>query len=269
MDLVGNLPAQGSSFGQLPLTPAAGMPMPNPLPCPACGSNSNGAFCANCGTALRSRWCAGCGAQLAHGARFCATCGEAVPAGAPPRGGFRNRAWLVAGVAVLAVILAMVWGRSSPAPVAATVGTAGDPTLVDLASMTPRERFDRLYDRVMRAAENGDDATAMQFAPMALSAYAMLDDIDADARYHAAMIRLHTGDPTGAAALADTIRAELPTHLFSFVIHATLAKQQGDQARYAEERGGFMRNHDAEMAAGREEYGMHRFILDQMLQDQR
>ena len=145
----------------------------------------------------------------------------------------------------------------------------GDPTAIDLASMTPRERFDRLYDRVMRAAESGDQGTVDQFSPMALAAYTQLDAVDADARYHAAMIRMHTGDPAGAAALADTIRSESASHLFSYVIHATLARQRGDSARMRAERTGFLQHYDAELAAQRPEYQQHRFILDQMQTDAR
>jgi hypothetical protein len=177
-------------------------------------------------------------------------------------------AWVVAGLAVLVAVLVLVW-RATPAPSAPTTGGLGDPAAIDLASMTPRERFDRLYDRVMRAAEQGDEATVGQFAPMALAAYDQLTARDVDARYHAAMIRMHTSDPVGAAALADTIRAESPSHLFSFVIHATLARQRNDSVRQREEEAGFLAVYDAELAAGREEYQQHRFILDQMLEQAR
>ena len=40
---------------------------------------------------------------------------------------------------------------------------------------------------------------------MALGAYAQLDTFDADARYHAAVLHLQSGDVAGAHALADTI----------------------------------------------------------------
>jgi hypothetical protein len=174
-------------------------------------------------------------------------------------------AYLLVGVAVIAVVLALVWSGATPAPTPAAGGAGpGDPTAIDLTTMTPRERFDRLYDRVMRAAESGDEATVTQFSPMALAAYDQLDAIDTDARYHAAMIRMHTGDPEGAAALADTIRTATPTHLFSFVIHATLARQRGDQARLRLEHAGFLEHYDAELAAQRPEYGQHQFILDQV-----
>lgn len=244
-------------------------------PCPSCGTANTGAFCSQCGTAIGSRRCGTCSAALSAGARFCGQCGAAAGgAGGGQAGvaGSRQTLWayLLVGVAVVGVVLALVWSNASPPPAAAPAATgAGDPTAIDLASMTPRERFDRLYDRVMRAAESGDEATVGQFSPMALDAYTQLDSRDADARYHAAMIRMHTSDPAGAAALADTIRVESPTHLFSYVIHATLARQRGDAATERRERDDFMRLYDAELAAQRPEYAQHKFILDQMVEQAR
>ena len=45
----------------------------------------------------------------------------------------------------------------------------------------------------MAAAQSGDEPTVSRFTPMALMAYAQLDTIDADARYHAALLEVHTG----------------------------------------------------------------------------
>lgn len=264
-----------------------------PTPCPACGVAGVGAFCTACGAARAERFCAACGAAIPVGGRFCAACGAAAAAraagpgagasaGAPPAasGPAPLSGWLVMGLGVVLVgaVLALVWprgprptapGGTAPAGVPTTGG--GDPSAIDLSTMTPREQFDRLYNRVMRAAEAGDDQTVTQFAPMALGAYAQLlpGDVDADARYHAAMIRLHTDDLAGAAALADTIRAEVPSHLFSYVIHGTLARQRGDAARLAEEQRGFLGHYDAEMAAGRDEYGHHDFIITQFVGEAR
>jgi hypothetical protein len=244
---------------------------PAPRPCPSCGTLTNAAFCSQCGAAVGSRRCGSCGTAISDGARFCGQCGTAA-GGAARAGSSSNRAttlaYLGTGIAVLAVVLALVWSNATPTDSPVSTGT-GDPTAIDLASMTPRERFDRLYDRVMRAAESGDQSTVDQFSPMALSAYTQLDAFDADARYHAAMIRMHTGDPAGAAALADTIRTEASSHLFSYVIHATLARQRGDSARMLSERTEFLRHYDAELAALRPEYQQHQFILDQMQADAR
>lgn len=242
-------------------------------PCPSCGTATTGAFCAQCGAAVGPRRCPSCGTAVAPTARFCGQCGAAVSGIANGSVGKTNRsttwAYLGIGVTLMAVVLTLVWRSASPPPASPTPTSAGDPTAIDLSAMTPRERFDRLYDRVMRAAENGDEATVTQFSPMALAAYSQLDAIDTDARYHAAMIRMHTSDPDGATALADTIRLEAPTHLFSYVIFATLARQRGDQARLTAEYQGFMQRYDAELAAQRPEYAQHKFILDQMVEQAR
>lgn len=253
--------------------------------CSACGQTTTGAFCTGCGAALDSRWCTACGGAIPAGGRFCSSCGTAAAlraptgsapsAGAPaPRAAAPGWLFLAIGVVALVAVLALVWPRgpaaSPPQTAGAPVG-GGGAAAIDLSTMTPREQFDRLYDRVMRAAENGDDATVTQFSPMALGAYAQLlpGDIDADARYHAAMIRMHTDDLAGAAALADTIRAEAPDHLFSYVIHGTLARQRGDQARLQTEQAEFLERYATEMAAERPEYGLHTFILDQFVGEAR
>ena len=253
--------------------------------CTACGHTTSGAFCTGCGAALDSRWCPACGAAIPSGGRFCSSCGAAAAVRAPGAGASATATaparpaapgWLflaIGGLALVAV-LALVWPRgpaaSPPQTAGAPVG-GGGAAAIDLSTMTPREQFDRLYDRVMRAAENGDDATVTQFSPMALGAYAQLlpGDIDADARYHAAMIRMHTDDLAGAAALADTIRAEAPDHLFSYVIHGTLARQRGDQARLKTEQAEFLKRYATELAAERPEYGLHTFILDQFVGEAR
>ena len=88
----------------------------------------------------------------------------------------------------------------APRPVRPAPGAAGPAP--DISRMTPRERFDRLFNRVMQAAEQGDTAQVERFTPMALGAYAQLDSVNADARYHAAVLRLQVGDLAGALALA-------------------------------------------------------------------
>jgi len=253
--------------------------------CSACGHTTTGAFCTGCGAGLDSRWCTACGGAIPAGGRFCSSCGAAAAVRAPggaatragaaaPRAAAPGWLFLAIGVVALVAVLALVWPRgpaASPPQTADAPGGGGGAAAIDLSTMTPREQFDRLYDRVMRAAENGDDGTVTQFSPMALAAYAQLlpGDVDADARYHAAMIRMHTDDLAGAAALADTIRAEAPDHLFSYVIHGTLARQRGDQPRLKTEQAEFLKRYTAEMAAERPEYGLHTFILDQFVGEAR
>jgi hypothetical protein len=129
--------------------------------------------------------------------------------------------------------------------------------------MSPRERFDRLYNRIMTAAESGDEATVTRFTPMALMAYAQLPDLDADARYHAALLKVHTGDVAGALALSDTILATNPGHLFGYVVRGTVARWQKDDKALAAAYAGFLDHYEAEMKAGRPEYGEHTRALDE------
>jgi hypothetical protein len=128
--------------------------------------------------------------------------------------------------------------------------------------MSPRERFNRLYNRIMTAAQAGDQTTAERFMPMALMAYAQLDTVDADARYHAALLRAHTGDMETSRALADTILAQNPGHLFGYVIRGTVARFRKDDKELNAAYSGYLKRYDEELRAGRQEYGEHRTALE-------
>jgi len=253
----------------------------SPSPCPACGTPATGNFCSACGASLVARTCTGCRADLSPQARFCHRCGLPAGAGAaqPARAALPARertAWLVAGVlclALLAAIVLRVW--RPPAPVAPDMASAGAPGAQELGSqgaipagpapdisrMTPRERFDRLFNRIMQAAEAGDSAQVVRFTPMALGAYAQLDSVDADARYHGAVLRLQVGDVAGALALADTILARTPGHLFGYLVRGAAADIQGDSAAGRRARRDFLAHYDAEMRADRAEYREHAGVV--------
>lgn len=250
-----------------------------PQSCPSCGKSASGRFCPSCGTAMAGRPCGSCGASLAPGARFCASCGAAsgavgaaaVTGGAPARSSLLPFA--LAGVAVVVALVVLLIPKEPAAVAAINAPFAFTPTSTEapplLDGLSSRDRFDTLYNRVMRASERGDEGTALQYAPQALQAYAALELVDADARYHAAMIRLHTGDQAGAAALADTISQVEPTHLFGFVLRGTVARWEGNAGVLAEQLAAFLRHYDAEMALGRIEYGHHGFILNQFVGEAR
>jgi hypothetical protein len=133
----------------------------------------------------------------------------------------------------------------------------------DISTMTPRERFDRLFNRIMQAAERGDSLQVRRFIPMALGAYQQLDNRDVDARYHAAVLHLEVGDFAPAYALADTILQQSPHHLFGYLIRGTAARFQDDATARARAERDFLTNYRAEMAANRVEYLEHRPALDE------
>lgn len=238
-------------------------------PCPACGAAASGRYCAQCGASLtaEARPCPRCGHAIEVATRFCGRCGASVSAGSVRPSGFRaSTGWLVAagaGALALGVLLVVLIGRESraaapPAEIGpAGVGVGSEGTPPDISAMSPRERFDRLYNRVMRAAESGDDATAAQFTPMALLAYSQLGATDPDARYHVAMLLMHTGQTSAAAAVADSVRRETPGHLFGFLLQGTLARWSKDSVALAKAYRGFLGRYDVELATDKPEYKEH------------
>ena len=257
-----------------------------PTVCPACGTAAAGKYCSACGASLVARVCAGCRADLSLQARFCHRCGRpAGPGAAPgsrgplPRGPLPARertAWLVAGLLCVSLLAGIAFKvvRDAPAPATPEManpgavsgreaaGPAPAGAAPDISRMTPHERFDRLFNRVMQAAEQGDTAQVERFTPMALGAYAQLDSADTDARYHAAVLRLQVGDVPGAMALADTILARNPGHLFGYVVRGTAAGFQGDTAAARRAARDFLSHYSADMRANRVEYREHRPALD-------
>jgi hypothetical protein len=232
--------------------------------CPSCGESTSGKFCSNCGTALQ---CSTCGAPLSPGSRFCSSCGRAAAEATVTMSG--RTPWIIAGVSLaglLAAVLVMVARQSSGVPTGGVLARASasqntEPA-PDISNMTPRERFNRLYNRVMQAAQSGDEATVSRFTPMALAAYAQLDTIDSDARYHAALLKVHTGNVAEARALADTILAADPGHLFGYVVRGTVARFQKNEKELSRAYSGFLKRYEPEMKLNRPEYSEHQTSLN-------
>ena len=244
--------------------------------CPACGTPASGNFCSGCGASLAARVCSACQARLSPQARFCHRCGHAAPVSPPPpsptrREGRERTAWLVAGglcvLLVGAIVLKVVSGLSAAAvPDMANTGAGGAGPAgqaPDISRMTPRERFDRLFNRIMQAAEQRDTVQVERFLPMALGAYSQLDSPDVDARYHAAVLHLQGGDAPSALALADTILAAVPTHLFGYIVRGEAAALAHDAAGGAKARRDFLAHYEAEMKANRGEYLEHQLAIEE------
>ena len=240
-----------------------------PSICPSCGTAASGAFCSQCGAAVAAQ-CRRCEAALPPAARFCPKCGALAARTATFRPGAVAIASAIA-VAVLAALGVARWrGEAPSAPPAdapaATPGAAAPPAgeaapPPDISRMTPQERFDRLYQRVMTATRTGDAATSQRFMPMALAAFEMLDSASADTRYHAAMLRLHSGDAAGARALGDSIVRNDSTNLLGYVLLGTVARFQRDSSTLKRISAAFMRRYDQEIARDRPEYTEHRTAI--------
>ena len=204
--------------------------------CPACGNAASGKFCSNCGAALGAMRCPECNATLEAGDRFCHRCGATVGAGAPTAARVERSGspmpWVVAGIAIAALAI-LVAVRNYGRPDSASAGAAplgGGIARTDISSMTPRERAERLFDRVMSYAERGVMDSVQFFAPMAISAYEMVQPMDPDARYDLGRIAEVAGAQAIARAQADTILKENPNHLLGLALASSAARMSDDIA---------------------------------------
>lgn len=260
--------------------------------CPVCGASATGRFCSACGGSLPGRVsCSACGNEIPGGGRFCNQCGaaaspgavasaeaEAPVASAEPRKASSTLPWTIAGLAVLALVIALIFPRTGArqaaqgAPMAAgapgqqTPAGAGfgDPSAVDISSMTPLERANSLFNRVMQNVSSGDSAQVEFFLPMALAAYGDVPDLDADGHYHVAVLQLADGNPNAARESADSILATADTHLFGLF---TAAQAEAALGNTAEARGfyeRFMQAFEAESTLARREYSEHSAVIPLM-----
>lgn len=230
------------------------------MTCPRCGNkDAKGKFCSNCGGSLGGTSCARCGSALAPGAKFCNACGQAV--GRPASGIPSWLPWTVGGVMAAGLLIAAIAIQRGPdAPAAPAAAPASGVT--DIASMSPRERANRLFDRVMRAQEAGDTAQVRFFVQMAIQSHEMMGPLDADARYHLGLLHLANADPAAARAQGDSILADVPTHLYGFVLRSEAARAAGDAAAARQADAAFLRHYAAEAAENRVEYQEHPGLIE-------
>lgn len=250
-------------------------PTTAPTTCPSCAAPASGRFCANCGATLAGALCASCRAPLTPGAKFCHRCGA--EAGAPTtqttapqeHSGFNaGLPWAVAGIALLALIALVAGQRFGRQPAAAPAAEAASlppddsngaqPVRApDISSLSPRERADRLYDRIMRLDSEGKRDSAAFFAQMGISAYMMLPKQDADSRYDMGRIAEVAGAAPVAEAQADTILAQDSTHLLGLILAISTARDAGDSATAQQLQRRLVAAQSAELAKNLPEYQRH------------
>jgi len=240
--------------------------------CASCGSELAGKFCSNCGTPAPGAECRACGAPLTPGARFCHRCGT--PAGAEAftsqRGFSSALPWGLAAIALVALIALVAgqrFGRSNTPeaaaqangmpPAAPFASGAGGGNPPDISNMSPAEAASRLYDRVMGAHERGKADTVALFAPMAITAYEMLGNLNLDQRYDLGRIAAVAGDENMARAQADTILAQHPNHLLGLILAGNAARMRKDTAAVRTYHDKLVASVSAERAKQLPEYTAH------------
>lgn len=212
--------------------------------------------------------CHACGASLSPGARFCHKCGANTNPTSASTGWKAGLPWGIAGLAVgaLLVVVLMRGGGSAAATGGAPVGAApfagGGPSAIDISQMSPEERAQRLFDRVMRLQEEGKQDSVQFFLPMAIGTYQQLPAMTLDSHFDIGLLQLVGGDAAAALSEADTIRQQAPTHLFIFILRARAAQAKNDTRAATQAYQDFLKNETAERARKRPEYDEHARILD-------
>lgn len=254
--------------------------------CAVCSTPGSGRFCSNCGAPLQSASCAGCGAELSPGARFCHNCGRTIansPASgvASPvkRGGVASSLpWIVAAIA-LVTLLAFFAGNAFNSkrgstldapqnalpqaglddriPMGAVAPEGGTVRGPDISQLSPQERADRLFNRVMLLGSQGKTDSVLFFAPMAINAYQMLGPLNADQRYDLGRIAEVAGALPLARAQADTILRENPRHLLGLLLGAKVATLTNDASARKSFESRLLSAYEAETAKRLPEYERH------------
>jgi ribosomal protein L40E len=282
-------------------------PSTSEVVCAACSTRGTGRFCSSCGASLESAVCAGCNASLSPGARFCHNCGLATAAlpeslntsspaiASAPRpapSAASSLPWIVAAIA-LVTLLAFLAGNAfnsrrgstldAPQNALPQEGLDGRPPAADggpadggstgairgpdISQLSPQERADRLFNRVMLLSSEGKSDSVLFFAPMAISAYQMLAPMNADQRYDLGRIAEVAGALPLARAQADTILAQNPTHLLGLTLAsriASLEKRTSDQNAYDSK---LVAASQSELAKKLPEYQRHQADITSALAD--
>jgi hypothetical protein len=178
--------------------------------------------------------------------------------------------WGLAGIALVALVALVAgqhFGRSpddaaasapaGPTETAPFAGATGNSQAPDISSLTPADAALRLYNRVMGAHERGRADSVQIFAPMAITAYQMLGNLDLDQRYDLGRIAAVAGDEPLARAEADTILAQNPKHLLGLLLAANAARMRKDAAAERTYRDKLAANAPAERAKQLPEYITH------------
>lgn len=139
----------------------------------------------------------------------------------------------------------------------------------DISNLSPRERADRLFDRMMRLSSEGKTDSVQFFAPMALSVYQSLGTLDADLRYDFGRVAEVAGEATIARAQADSILASDSTHLLGLVLAVRAAQMRGDSTAATTFRRRLIAVEPAESAKRLPEYQRHQSDILEALADAR
>jgi tetratricopeptide (TPR) repeat protein len=126
-----------------------------------------------------------------------------------------------------------------------------------------RTDADRLFNRVMAAAEEGRRDEVEQFMPMALQAYEMVPDLDDDGLFHLAILYETASDYPMARATAERILADAPDHILGLGVAGSASAAAGDSATADAYFRRLLDGYQAEAGRLRPEYVDHQPMLEE------
>lgn len=227
-------------------------------------------FCSNCGAQASGNFCNNCGAPLN---------GKGAPAGAAPAAGGNRLPWIVAGVAligVIALVLVQTATKSgTPADATPQGPMAGNAPFAngasgpapDISSMSPQERADRLFNRVMRYASEGKQDSAAIFAPMAIQSFEMLAPLDVHGHFDLGLVAVVSGDAARAKSEADEILKKNDKDLLGLTLAIRAAEAAKDPATRKKLEQRLIANEASERKTKRPEYEAHSGDIDEALKE--
>ncbi len=238
--------------------------------CPTCGGTASGRFCGSCGSPLKGARCPACSATIEPGSKYCHNCSHRF-------GTSRGPIWIpyaVAGVAVAVVVAIAIGTGVGPEPTSVRLpqglGTLPPPGGVSNAVPgSPRAQADAHFDRAMRAFEGGDPAEAASAGQIALTAYRLLPERDADLRFHMGLLHEIAGNREAMLAQADSIQIADPDHLLGLLIRARVYGTDTDPALLRETYRRLLELYDGQMATSRPEYQAHGRLLEVLREEAR
>jgi hypothetical protein len=164
-------------------------------------------------------------------------------------------------LSLLAFVIGQRWQRARSAATAA-VTQPGALRAPDISQLSPQERADRLFDRVMSQVAAGRRDSVAFFSPMAIQSFEALAPLDAHQRYDLGLLGVVSGDGALARAQADTILRQHPSHLLGLILGIRAAGLELDtlaRRRYADR---FTEALTAERARRLPEYADHAADID-------
>ena len=218
--------------------------------------------------------CAACGAPHGERAKFCHRCGtprgEAGRAPAATTTASTVLPWTVAGIALLCLLAYIVgqnWRRTRPATPPPAAAPLASGRAVDISQMSPQERADRLFARVMTYVGEGKSDSVAFFSPMAIQSFEALAPLHAHQRYDLGLLGIVSGDGELARAQADTILRAEPSHLLGLILAMRAAGLQLDTLSRRRFANRFTAVLVAERAKRLPEYSDHAPDIDAAVRD--